>query len=75
MLTFLYSASAVSLLLITLVEGTWPIFLAMLLFVGSEAGSSLNWAIIGDLFGTRPIRHHPRHDGTHLQRRPHRRTQ
>ncbi len=51
MLTFLYSASAVSLLLITLVEGTWPIFLAMLLFVGSEAGSSLNWAIIGDLFG------------------------
>ncbi len=51
MLTFLYSASAVSLLLITLVEGTWPIFLAMLLFIGSEAGSSLNWAIIGDLFG------------------------
>ncbi len=51
MLTFLYSASAVSLLLITLVEGTWPIFMAMLLFVGSEAGSSLNWAIIGDLFG------------------------
>ena len=51
MLTFLYSASALSLLLITLVEGTWPIFLAMLLFVGSEAGSSLNWAIIGDLFG------------------------
>ena len=51
MLTFLYSASALSLLLITLVEGTWPIFIAMLLFVGSEAGSSLNWAIIGDLFG------------------------
>ncbi len=51
LLTFLYSASAVSLLLITLVEGTWPIFMAMLLFTGSEAGSSLNWAIIGDLFG------------------------
>ena len=51
MLTFLYSASAISLLMITLVEGTWPIFLAMLLFTGSEAGSSLNWAIIGDLFG------------------------
>ncbi len=51
MLTFLYSASAVSLLLLTLVEGTWPIFLAMLLFTGSEAGSSLNWAIVGDLFG------------------------
>ena len=51
MLTFLYSASAFSLLLLTIVEGTWPILLAMLLFVGSEAGSSLNWAIIGDLFG------------------------
>ena len=51
MLTFLYGSSAISLLLITLVEGTWPIFLAMLLFIGSEAGSSLNWAIIGDLFG------------------------
>ena len=51
LLTILYSASAVSLLLITLVEGTWPIFMAMLLFTGSEAGSSLNWAIVGDLFG------------------------
>ena len=51
MLTFLYSASGISLLLITVVEGTWPIFLAMLLFIGSEAGSSLNWAIVGDLFG------------------------
>ena len=51
MLSFLYTSSAISLLLITLVEGTWPIFLAMLLFIGSEAGSSLNWAIIGDLFG------------------------
>ncbi len=51
MLTFLYSASAISLLLIARVEGTWPLFFAMLLFTGSEAGSSLNWAIIGDLFG------------------------
>ena len=51
MLSFLYTSSAISLLLITLVEGTWPIFLAMLLFIGSEAGSSLNWAIVGDLFG------------------------
>ena len=25
--------------------------MAMLLFTGSEAGSSLNWAIVGDLFG------------------------
>ena len=53
MLAFLYSMSAGSLILITRVEGTWPIFMAMLLFSGSEAGSSLNWAIIGDLFGRR----------------------
>ena len=74
MLTFLYSASAVSLLLITLVEGTWPIFLAMLLFVGSEAGSYSQLGNHRRPLRTRPIRHHPRHDGAHLQRRPHRRT-
>ena len=34
-----------------MVEGTWPIFAAMLLFIGSEAGSSLNWALVCDLFG------------------------
>ncbi len=53
MLAFLYSMSAGSLFLLTRVEGTLPIFMAMLLFTGSEAGSSLNWAIIGDLFGRR----------------------
>ena len=51
MLAILYTCSAISLFLITQVEGTWPIFMAMLLFAGSEAASSLNWAMIGDLFG------------------------
>ncbi len=53
MLTFSYSSSAASLFLLTMVDGTWPIFGAMLLFAGSEAGSSLNWALVGDLFGRR----------------------
>lgn len=53
MLTGLYSAAALSLFLLSIAEGTLPIFLALLLFAGSEAGSSLNWAIIGDLFGRR----------------------
>lgn len=51
MLTGLYSMAAMSLLGLTFVEGTLPVFLALLLFSGSEAGSSLNWAIVGDLFG------------------------
>ncbi len=51
MLTVSYASSALSLYLITVVDGTWPIFAAMLLFAGSEAGSSLNWALVGDLFG------------------------
>lgn len=51
MLTISYGSSAFSLLLLTTVSGTWPIFGAMLLFAGSEAGSSLNWAMVGDLFG------------------------
>lgn len=51
MLTVSYTSSAASLFLITVVDGTWPIFSAMLLFTGSEAGSSLNWALVGDLFG------------------------
>lgn len=53
MLTVSYASSAVSLVLLTTVDGTWPIFGAMLLFTGSEAGSSLNWALVGDLFGRR----------------------
>ncbi len=46
-----YAMSAFSLFLVVLTEGTIPLFLALLLFTGSEAGSSLNWALVGDLFG------------------------
>ena len=46
-----YAMSAISLFLVVFTEGTIPLFLALLLFTGSEAGSSLNWALVGDLFG------------------------
>jgi MFS family permease len=46
-----YAMSAISLFLVVFAQGTVPLFLALLLFAGSEAGSSLNWALVGDLFG------------------------
>jgi MFS family permease len=46
-----YLSAAVSLVLLTVVEGSWPIFVALLLFTGTEIGSGLNWALVGDLFG------------------------
>jgi MFS family permease len=51
MLAVSYTSSAFALFLLTVVHGTWPVFGAMLFFIGSEAGSSLNWALVGDLFG------------------------
>lgn len=53
LLTVGYMSSAVSLLLLALVGGTWPLMLSLLLWAGSEAGASLNWALVGDLFGRR----------------------
>ena len=46
-----YFSAACSLLLLTMVDGPWPIFTALLLFAGTEIGSGLNWALVGDLFG------------------------
>lgn len=46
-----YAMSAISLFIVVFTEGTIPLFLALLLFTGSEAGSSLNWALVGDMFG------------------------
>lgn len=46
-----YISAASSLLLLNVVDGTWPILLAMILFTGTEIGSGLNWALVGDLFG------------------------
>jgi len=48
-----YLSAASSLLLLNVVDGTWPILLAMILFTGTEIGSGLNWALVGDLFGRR----------------------
>jgi MFS family permease len=50
-LAALYISAGSSLLLLNYVEGTFLVFMALLLFVGSEAGSALNWALVGDLFG------------------------
>lgn len=46
-----YICAAMSLLLLTLVQGTWPVFAVLLLFTGAEAGTALNWSLVGDLFG------------------------
>ena len=46
-----YVFSGAGLLLMNFVDGTVGVFLALLLFSGSEAGSALNWALVGDLFG------------------------
>ena len=48
-----YTSAAASLLLLNVVDGPWPIFVALLLFTGTEIGSGLNWALVGDLFGRR----------------------
>jgi MFS family permease len=46
-----YISAAASLMLLNVVDGPWPIFAALLLFTGTEIGSGLNWALVGDLFG------------------------
>lgn len=46
-----YISAAGALALLNVVEGTWPIFVALMLFTGTEIGSGLNWALVGDLFG------------------------
>jgi MFS family permease len=51
MLAGCYISAAASLALLNIVDGTWPIFAALLLFTGTEIGSGLNWALVGDLFG------------------------
>ena len=48
-----YTSAAASLMLLNVVDGPWPIFAALLLFTGTEIGSGLNWALVGDLFGRR----------------------
>jgi MFS family permease len=46
-----YISSGCALLLMNQAQGTLMVFMALLLMTGSEAGSALNWALVGDLFG------------------------
>ena len=52
-LAMMYASSSLSLFLLNFVEGTLPVFGVLLLFAGTEAGSALNWALVGDMFGRR----------------------
>ena len=51
MLALCYSSSAVSLFLVNFSSNSIFLLLSLLLLVGSEAGSGLNWSLVGDLFG------------------------
>ena len=51
LLSVLYTSASISLLLMYFVEGTWPIFFSMILFIGTEIASGFNWALVGDMFG------------------------
>ena len=53
MLAACYVTSSLGLMLLNFVHGTWPIFAVLLLFTGMEAGTALNWSLVGDLFGRR----------------------
>ncbi len=48
-----YSVSAIGLLLLNFVEGTIPVFIAFALFAPAQASASVNWSLVGDLFGRR----------------------
>ena len=50
-LTICYSASGLSLILVNISSNSVFLLLSLLLLVGSEAGSGLNWSLVGDLFG------------------------
>lgn len=51
LLAVCYATSAASLLLLAFADGMVPLMIALFLFTGTEAGASLNWALVGDLFG------------------------
>ena len=50
-LAICYFLSALSLLLVNVSHKPLFLLLSLLLLVGSEAGSGLNWSLVGDLFG------------------------
>ncbi len=48
-----YTISAAGLLLLIFVEGTIPVFIAFAMFAPAQASASVNWSLVGDLFGRR----------------------
>ena len=48
-----YAISGVGLLLLNFVEGTVPVFIAFAMFAPAQASASVNWSLVGDLFGRR----------------------
>ena len=48
-----YSISGAGLLLLNFVEGTIPVFIAFAMFAPAQASASVNWSLVGDLFGRR----------------------
>ncbi|HJM54559.1 MAG TPA: MFS transporter [Dehalococcoidia bacterium] len=48
-----YTISAVGLVLLNFVEGTIPVFIAFAMFAPAQASASVNWSLVGDLFGRR----------------------
>ena len=48
-----YSISAVGLVMLNFVEGTVLVFIAFAMFAPAQASASVNWSLVGDLFGRR----------------------
>tara|TARA_Y100000768_G_scaffold254053_1_gene193040 strand:- start:141 stop:1379 length:1239 start_codon:yes stop_codon:yes gene_type:complete len=51
LLLLCYCSASISLLLLNQVDSTLTIFLALLLFSGTEIGAGMNWSLVGDFFG------------------------
>ena len=51
LLLLCYTAAGLSLFFLNQADSTTMIFLALLLFSGSEIGSGMNWSLVGDFFG------------------------
>ncbi len=48
-----YTTSAIGLVLLNFVDGTILVFLAFAMFAPAQASASVNWSLVGDLFGRR----------------------
>ena len=48
-----YTTSAIGLVLLNFVEGTFLVFITFAMFAPAQASASVNWSLVGDLFGRR----------------------